>query len=99
MKTIKKTDFAKHIGAAFGFPILAAEKIFDIVLDEIKESLKRGEEVKVKNFGAFGINAKKERVGRNPRTGRPAIIKARRVPTFRPSAEFRGLVKGLRAEG
>ena len=89
MATIKKSDFANHIRARFGFPITTAERLVDIIFGEISESLKRGEDVKIANFGAFSIRAKAERVGRNPQTGRPATISARRVPTFRASATMR----------
>jgi len=93
METINKADFAGHISASFGFPINMAEKIVDVVFGEIIESLKRGDEVKIKNFGAFGVRSKPERPGRNPRTGRPATIAARRVPVFHPADEFRELIK------
>jgi integration host factor subunit alpha len=89
MATIKKSDFANHIRAKFGFTISAAERLVDMIFDEIAESLKRGEEVKISNFGTFKILSKAARMGRNPRTGRPAAISARRVPSFRASAEFR----------
>jgi integration host factor subunit alpha len=89
MATIKRIDFARHIGGLFGFPVAAAERIVGIIFGEVLEALKYGEEVKVANFGTFGINEKKERVGRNPKTKKPAVISARRVPTFRASAEFR----------
>jgi len=93
MATIKKNDFAKHINKKFGFPVSAADGIVDVIFGEVKDSLRRGEEVKITNFGTFGINAKKERIGRNPKTGKPAVIKARRVPTFRASLEFKNLMK------
>jgi integration host factor subunit alpha len=89
MKTIKKADFANHIHKKFGLPSATSERIVDIIFGEITDSLKRGEEVKITNFGTFSINHKSERMGRNPKTGKPAVISARRVPTFHTSAEFR----------
>ena len=91
--TIKKADFSRKIHEQFGFPIAAAERIVDVVFNEIKESLKRGEPVKITNFGTFNINEKAERIGRNPKTGKTAIISARKVPTFKSSAEFKELMK------
>ena len=56
---------------------------------ETQESLIHGEEVKFAGLGSFKILDKAPRMGRNPKTGAPAIISARRVATFRPSTEFR----------
>ena len=56
-----------------------------MVLSEISHSLSRGEAVKLSSFGSFGIRAKGERVGRNPKTGQEVPITPRRVLVFRPS--------------
>jgi integration host factor subunit alpha len=93
MQTIKKSDFARHLNNRFGFPISVAARIVDIIFGEIIDSLKRGEEVKIFNFGTFLLNEKKARIGRNPQTGEPAMIPARRVPTFHASAKFRNKMK------
>ena len=45
------------------------EKFFNIFLDEIKNSLKRGERVELRRFGMFSTNTQKPRLSRNPRTG------------------------------
>jgi integration host factor subunit alpha len=95
MGTVKRDDFAKHISGRFGFPIAAAARIVGIVFGEITEALKYDEEVKITNFGTFGINGKKERIGRNPKTKKPAVISARRVPTFRAASEFRSKVRKM----
>ena len=44
-----------------------------------------GEMIKISGFGNFVVRAKKERIGRNPQTGAPIPISARRVLTFKPS--------------
>ena len=58
------------------------------VFDQITSSLVREETVKLSGFGLFTVHQKKkkERLGRNPKTGEPAPISARRVVSFRPSA-------------
>ena len=45
------------------------EKFFNIFLDEIKNSLKRGERVELRRFGMFSTNTQKPRLSRNPKTG------------------------------
>jgi len=89
MATITRTDFANRLRERFGFTTTDANKLVDVVFDEICESLTNGEEVKFAGFGTFKILAKSARMGRNPKTGAPAVISARRVVSFRPSAEFR----------
>ena len=92
MSTITRTDFANRLREKFGLTTTDATKLVDVVFNEICESLINGEEVKFAGFGTFKILDKSARMGRNPKTGAPAIISARRVATFRPSAEFRNRV-------
>lgn len=89
MATITRSDFANRLRERFGLTTSDALKLVDIVFDEIRESLINGEEVKFAGFGSFKILSKSQRMGRNPKTGAPAIITARRVASFRPSNEFR----------
>ncbi len=60
--------------------------ILNQAIEEIAGALVRGERVEIRSFGAFYVRSKTERVGRNPRSGEPAAITARRVARFRPSA-------------
>lgn len=89
MATITRSDFANRLRERFGVTTSDAFKLVDIIFDEIRESLVHGEEVKFAGFGSFKILTKPQRMGRNPKTGAPAIISARRVASFRPSSEFR----------
>jgi len=45
------------------------EKIVDIILNEIKKTLKRGERVEIRSFGVFSTKIQKARISRNPKTG------------------------------
>ena len=45
------------------------EKFLDIILDEVKKSLNRGERVELRDFGAWSIHHQKARISRNPKTG------------------------------
>ncbi len=45
------------------------EKFTDIILKEIKKTLRRGERVELRGFGVFSTNKQKARISRNPRTG------------------------------
>jgi integration host factor subunit alpha len=61
--------------------VVAVEAVFDI----IRESLRRGEKVKISGFGSFVVNQKRARRGRNPQTGDAIIIDSRCVLSFKPS--------------
>jgi integration host factor subunit alpha len=71
-----------------------ARELFELTLEEISAALVRGETVKLRSFGLFSVRAKRERIGRNPRTGAEATIKARRVVIFRPSKALVACVNG-----
>ena len=89
MATMTRNDLAMRLRDKFGLTATDAYKMIDIIFNEIGESLVNGEEVKFSGFGTFKILTKSARIGRNPKTGVPAVISARRVATFRPSTEFR----------
>ena len=89
MATITRMELANALKDRFGLTVSDSYKMIDIIFDEIGQSLVNNEEVKISGFGTFKILAKSARIGRNPKTGIPAVISARRVASFRPSTEFR----------
>ncbi|MBN2722705.1 MAG: integration host factor subunit alpha [Deltaproteobacteria bacterium] len=62
-----------------------ATMLIDSIFGTIKETLKKGESIKISGFGNFVIRSKNARPGRNPKTGSNITISERRVLTFRPS--------------
>ena len=75
-----------------------AKQIFEMTLEEITDALVRGETVKLRSFGLFLVRAKRERIGRNPRTGVEVPITPRRVLTFKPSPVLCAAVNGVAAQ-
>jgi len=65
------------------------EDIIEVVIEAMKETLGRGEDLKVSGLGKFSVNYKRERLGRDPQTGAPITISARRVVTFKPSPKLK----------
>lgn len=94
MSTITRADFADRLRTEFGLTAADSCKLVDLVFEEISDSLIRYEEVKFAGLGSFKILNKAARMGRNPKTGEPAVISARRIAAFRPSTEFRKKVSG-----
>lgn len=80
-----KTDLVEAIYERVGLSRKEAATAVDSVLEIIKDSLRRGEKVKISGFGNFVVNQKRARRGRNPQTGDPLIIDSRCVLSFKPS--------------
>jgi integration host factor subunit alpha len=70
------------------------ESVYEKVGFSKKETLERGEKIKISGFGNFIVREKKSRVGRNPQTGEEIEISARRVLTFRPSQVLKNALNG-----
>jgi len=84
--TMTKADIVEHVYASLeGFSKKESAEIVDIVFEKIKETLERGEKIKISGFGNFVVRQKDERTGRNPQTGQEIKIAPRRVLTFKPS--------------
>ena len=97
-KTITKLDLVNHLNEKLGLNKVESKELVEAFFDEIKKSLINNEEVKISGFGNFKILNKKERPGRNPKNGNPAIISARRVVTFKASQKLRKKMSNILSE-
>ncbi len=71
-----------------------AKALVETIFDEIADALSRDGQVKLRGFGALSVREKRERAGRNPKTGIPAVISARKVVTFHPSPAMKSRLSG-----
>src|ERR1700737_1357119 len=78
-------EVVESVCTKVGFSKKESAEIVEMVFDTIKDTLEKGEKIKLSGFGNFVVREKKSRVGRNPQTGQEIEISARRVLTFRPS--------------
>ncbi len=92
--TMTKADIVEKVYQKIGFTKKEAARLVELVFDSIKNTLERGEKVKVSGFGNFVVRKKKERIGRNPQTGEQIKISARHVLTFRPSQVLKAVLNG-----
>ena len=97
-KTITKLDLANHLNEKLGLNKVESKELVEAFFDEIKKSLINNEEVKLSGFGNFKILNKRERPGRNPKTGEPAIISARNVVTFKAGQKLRKKMSNISSE-
>ncbi|MFW8600859.1 integration host factor subunit alpha [Desulfobacterota bacterium M19] len=91
-ENITRQTLTKAINDRLGFPQNDAGDMVDYFFTAIKESLLKGENVKLVNFGAFKVKTKAPRRGRNPQTGETLEIAARNMVSFKPSKTLRDTV-------
>jgi len=73
-------------------------EIVDLILNEIKRALQKGERVALTPFGSFVVRSRQAREGRNPKTGEKITIAARNVPAFVAGKLLKDAVGGARAK-
>ncbi len=69
-----------------------AQQLVDTMLDSIKGSLKKKEDVAISGFGTFKVKQTKARQGRNPKTGETIQIPAKKKVAFRASKELKSIL-------
>jgi integration host factor subunit alpha len=85
-KAMTKADIVQAVyGKLGGFSKKESADLVDLVFETMKETLGRGEKIKVSGFGNFVLRDKRKRQGRNPQTGDPIVITERRVLSFKAS--------------
>ena len=90
---LTKADMAKSLFNAIGLNKKEAREVVDLFFQEMEECLVDGEQIRLSGFGNFNLRDKKERPGRNPRTGEKIPVPARRVVIFRPGKKLQARVK------
>ena len=78
-------DIIEAISDNAGLSLSDSSTIIEEIFELILSGLENGEDVKISSFGTFSVRHKKIRIGRNPKTGVEAPIKARNVVTFNSS--------------
>ncbi|MEW5725122.1 MAG: integration host factor subunit alpha [Thermodesulfobacteriota bacterium] len=97
-QVLTKADLVEAVQARMGLPRTTVARVVDDLIGLMKDTLTRGENVKISGFGNFEVHRKKARAGRDPRSGEPITISARRVLTFKPSGVLRRAMREGRTE-
>ncbi|MCV6590675.1 MAG: integration host factor subunit alpha [Marinobacterium sp.] len=92
MSSLTKADMAERLNAELGLNKREAKEMVESFFEEIRLSLAANEQVKLSGFGNFDLRDKRQRPGRNPKTGEEVPISARRVVTFRPGQKLKDRV-------
>lgn len=91
-KTLTKATLIENLSYTKKITRQHAEFTVDSFFKALIECFVRGENVRISGFGNFVLRDKKSRFGRNPKTGKEAMINARRVITFRPGQKLKARV-------
>jgi integration host factor subunit alpha len=91
--SLTKAEMAARLFDELGLNKREAKEMVEMFFEEIRLSLEKGSQVKLSGFGNFDLREKKQRPGRNPKTGEEIPISARRVVTFRPGQKLKARVE------
>ena len=89
MSALTKADMVEHLFNELGLNKQEAKELIDILFEEIRLALESNQPVKLSGFGNFDLRDKRQRPGRNPKTGEEIPITARRVVTFKAGQKLR----------
>jgi integration host factor subunit alpha len=92
-KTITRADLVEALAHRANLQRTDANRLLTRMLELMQDAMVDGDTVKLSRFGNFNVRAKRQRVGRNPKTGEEVPITPRRVVTFRPSQMLRDFVE------
>lgn len=93
-RTLTRVDLAEAVYRHVGLSRKESAVLVQLVLGEIADTLAEGEPVKLSSFGSFLVRGKRERIGRNPKTGVEVPITERKVLVFKPSSVLKARVNG-----
>ncbi len=87
-----KAELVEDVAQAAELTKKDAERLVELVFESIIETLNQGEKIELRGFGSFRVRERGARRGRNPKTGDPVNIPAKRVPYFKPGKELKELI-------
>ena len=92
--SLTKNHIIDSVSNHLNLPKRTSAALLESVLEIIKETLEKGEDVLISGFGKFCVKEKNKRTGRNPATGNDLILGARRVVNFKCSTVLREKLNG-----
>jgi integration host factor subunit beta len=93
-----KADLIEAVARATELARKDAEVVVEEIFENIIQALNRGEKIELRGFGSFRMRRREARRGRNPKTGAPVDIPAKRVVYFKPGKELKELISNSPAE-
>ncbi|HVZ40790.1 MAG TPA: HU family DNA-binding protein [Candidatus Kapabacteria bacterium] len=95
---MNKGELIEAIASANDLSKAKSEQVLNSVIDTISSTLKKGDDVAIVGFGTFKVASRAARTAKNPQTGAPVKVAARKVPKFTPGKGLKDLVNGSKAK-
>jgi DNA-binding protein HU-beta len=93
MASVTKKDLTELVAKKSNLTNKAAKEAVKVFLNGIRDSLKRDEKVVLTGFGTFSVRSRKQRKGRNPKTGETITLAARKAPGFTPGKSLKKYIR------
>ncbi len=90
---MNKAELVEEVSGEVGLSKRETQKVIDVIIGTIGDTLAAGEKVTLVGFGTFGVRQRMARTGRNPQTGRAIQIPTKKVPKFLPGKTLKEKVK------
>ena len=87
-----KAELVSRINERTGIEKVAIAVAVESFMETVKENMAKGENIYLRGFGTFEIIERKEKIGRNIGKGTPVVVPAHKIPKFKPSKEFMGML-------
>ena len=94
-KNFTRNKLAERINMKLGYSKEEAKEFIEIFLNYIKININEKENIKISKLASFKVISKKERIGRNPKTGQDAIISERKVVSCKFSKNFKNKINNV----
>jgi integration host factor subunit alpha len=91
--TLTRADLLEAISRELKLPRHQATHFLEFFIETMVDAIAEEEGLKIASFGSFKVRQKSRRIGRNPKTGKEAVITPRRVLSFNPSLYLRKRVQ------
>ena len=86
---VTKSELVEKLSESLAVPRARAEQVVNVMFDAMVATLERGEGIEIRGFGSFEVRSYAPYEGRNPRTGEPVHVKAKRLPFFKVGKDLR----------
>lgn len=87
-----KADLVEIVAKEADMTKKDVEQLVEIIFDSIVSTLNNGEKIELRGFGSFRVRQRNARKGRNPKTGEPVDIPAKRVAYFKPGKDLKEII-------
>jgi integration host factor subunit beta len=94
-----KAELVEEVAKTADLTKKDAEQLVEVVFESIIKTLNEGEKIELRGFGSFRVRERGSRRGRNPKTGTPVEIPAKRVAYFKPGKELKELINKETGDG